>query len=50
MLVLIKDSEDFINKSRKLGKISDNAILLTPDVVGLCPSLPHNVEIRAMKD
>ena len=46
----IKDSEDFINKSRKLGKIPDNAILLTTDVVGFCPSLPHNVELRAMKD
>ena len=31
----IKDSEDFINKSRKLGKIPDNAILVTIDVVGL---------------
>ena len=29
-----KDSQDFMNKSRKLGKIPDTAILVTTDVVG----------------
>ena len=33
----IKDSEEFISKSCKLGKIPDNAILVTTDVVGLYP-------------
>ena len=37
----IKDSQDFINKSRKLEKIPDNAILVTADVVSLYPSVPH---------
>ena len=46
----IKDSQDFINKSRKLGKIPDNAILVTADVVGLYPSIPHNVGLRALKE
>ena len=46
----IKDSQDFINKSRKLGKIPDNAILATVDVVGLYPSILHNVGLRALKD
>ena len=45
----IKDSQDFINKSRKLGKIPDNAILVTADVVSLYPSIPHNVGLRALK-
>ena len=31
----IKYSQDFINKSRKLGKIPDNAILVAVDVAGL---------------
>ena len=30
----IKDSGDFINKFRKLGNISVNAILVTAEVVG----------------
>ena len=46
----IKDSQDFINKSRKLGKIPDNATLVTADVVGLYPSIPHNVGLRALKE
>ena len=47
---LIKDSQDFINKLHKLGKIPDNAILVTADVVGLYPSIPHNVGLRALKE
>ena len=46
----IKDSQNFINKSRKLGKTPDNAILVTADVVGLYPSIPRNVELRALKE
>ena len=45
-----KDSKDFINKSRKLGKIPDNAILLIVNVVGLYPSIPRNVRLRALKE
>ena len=45
-----KDSQDFINESRKLRKIPDNAILVTADVVGLCPSIPHNIGLRALKE
>ena len=46
----IKDSKDFIYKSRKLGKIPDNAILITADVVCLYPSIPHSVGLRALKE
>ena len=40
----IKDSEDFIKKSHKLGKIPDNAIL------GFFPSILHNVGLRTLKE
>ena len=46
----IKDSQDFINKSRNLGKIPDNAILVTADVVRFYPNIPHNVRLRAMNE
>ena len=46
----IKDSQDCINKSRKLRKIPDNAILVTADVVGLYPSIPDNIGLRALKE
>ena len=40
----IKDSEDLIEKSPKLGKIPDNSIL------GLYPSIPHNIGLTALKE
>ena len=49
-MVLINYSGNFLNKSRKLGKIPDNAILVTADVVGLYSSVPHKVGIRALKE
>ena len=37
----IRDSLDFINKTKSLDPIPENAILVTADVVGLYPSIPH---------
>ena len=39
----IKDSADFINKIGRIGDIPKNTILVTADVVGLYPSIPHKV-------
>ena len=46
----VKGSEAFFNKSRNLGKIPDNTILFTTNVVGLYPSIPHNIGLRALKE
>ena len=46
----IKDSGDFINKTKNLSTIPDNAILVTADVVGLYPSIPHEVGLRALRE
>ena len=46
----IKDSNDFIKKVRHLKNIPDNAILVTADVVGLYPSIPHEAGLRALKE
>ena len=32
----IKDTGYFFNKPKPLGKVSDNALLVTTDVAGLC--------------
>ena len=37
----IKDTADFIDKIKDLGEIPEGAILVTADVVGLYPSIPH---------
>ena len=38
----IKDTNDFLFKLKNLGKIPENAFLVTADVVGLYPSIPHD--------
>ena len=37
----IKDTGDFLQKIRNINNIPENAILVTADVVGLYPSIPH---------
>ena len=37
----IKDTSNFLRKLNDLGKLPENAILVTPYAVGLYPSIPH---------
>ena len=46
----IKDSGDFINKTKNLSIIPDNAILVTADVVGLYPNVTHEAGLRAFRE
>ena len=46
----IKDSGDFIKKTRNLVSIPENAILVTADVVGLYPSIPHEAGLKALRE
>ena len=45
----IKDSGDFIKKTRNPGSIPENAILVTADVVDLYPSIPHEAGLKALR-
>ena len=45
-----KDSRHFLEKIKTLGCIPDNAILVTADVVGLYPSIPHQAGLIALKE
>ena len=45
----IKDSNHFIKKIKRLKNIPDKAILVTADVVGLYPSIPHEAGLRTLK-
>ena len=38
----IKDTSHFLEKIKDLGEVPEDAILVTADVVGLYPSIPHN--------
>ena len=46
----IKDSGDFINKIKSLQNIPEGAILVTADVVGLYPSIPHEAGLKALRE
>ena len=45
----IKDSGDFIEKIKRIGNIPEDAILVTADVVGLYPSIPHELGLKALE-
>ena len=46
----IKDSGDFIKKINNLDSILENAILVKADVMGLYPSIPHEVGLKALRE
>ena len=45
----IKDPGDSIKKTQN-GSIPENAILVTADVVGLYPSIPHKAGLKALRE
>ena len=49
-LSYIKDLGDFINKIRRMGSISGNAILVTADVTTLYRSIPHDVGLKPLRE
>ena len=44
----IRDTNHFLEKLKSLGKVPDNAILVTADVVGLYPSIPHEQGLKTL--
>ena len=46
----IKDLGDFIKKTQNLSSIPKNAILVTADVVGLYPSIPHEAGLKILRE
>ena len=45
----IKDTNEFLLKLKNLRKVPDNAILITADVVGFYPNIPHNEGLEVLK-
>ena len=38
-----------ISSIKRIGSVPENTILVTADVVGLYPSIPHDVGLKALK-
>ena len=49
-LSYIKDSGHFLEKTKGIGSIPENSLLVTADVVGLYPNIPHQVGLNALKE
>ena len=45
----IKDTGHFLKILKDLGKLPKGALLVTADVVGLYPSIPHEDGLRAIR-
>ena len=45
----IKDSGDFIKKLKNIDQIPQDAIIVTADIVGLYPSIPHDAGLEALR-
>ena len=46
----IKDSGHFLEKIKTLGCLPDNFILVTADLEGLYPSIPHQAGLIAFRE
>ena len=45
----VKDTNHFLNKLKVIGTFPDGAILVTIDVVGLYPHIPHDEDLTAVR-
>ena len=46
----IRDSGHFIDRIKNISNLTENARLVTTDVVGLYPSIPHQAGSSALKE
>ena len=49
-MLSIEDSNNYKHKIRDLKDIPNNKLLVTADVVGLYPSIPHEAGLQALKE
>ena len=45
----IRDSSHFPERIKNIHSVPDNAMLVTADVVGLHPSIPHSAGLNSLK-
>ena len=46
----LKDSGDFLKKMENISSIPEDTIVVTADVVSLCPSIPHAADLASLRD
>ena len=48
-LSFIRDSQHFLEKIKSIGSVLENAILVTADVAGLYPNIPHQAGLKLLR-
>ena len=46
----VKDTNHFLEKLKELGKVPPDAVLVTADVVGHAPSIPHDAGLKVFHE
>ena len=46
----LKDSGNFLNKTKNLSCLPDSAILVATDIVGLYPTIPHEASLKTLRE
>ena len=46
----LKDSGDFLKKMKSISSIPEDNTLVTANIVGLYPSIPHTAGLAALRD
>ena len=46
----LKDSGDFLKKMKSINSIPEDNTLVTANIVGLYPSIPHTAGLAALRD
>ena len=46
----IKDTDDLIRRVRSIIHLPSDVLLVTFDEISLCPSIPHDFDLRALND
>ena len=46
----INDSVDFLRKIKQIRNLPEDSILVTADVVGLYPSIPRELGLKALEE
>ena len=47
---IMQNRKDFLEKIKTVGSVPENAILVTADVVGLYPNIPHQAGLKDLKE
>ena len=49
-LSYIRDFQHFLEKTKTIGSVPENAILVAADKVGLYPNIPHQAGLKSLKE